>query len=53
MKHIYSETILITDLFDDKTAGSFSTWCGKAKLAFTFAEQLRVIQSNTVSKTKI
>jgi hypothetical protein len=53
MKQIYSETVIITDLFDDKTLGSFSTWCGTAKLDLTLAEQTRKIQKNDVAKTKI
>lgn len=49
MKQIYSETVIITDLFDDKTLGSFSTWCGTAKLDLTLAEQTRKIQKKTMS----
>ncbi|KAI9475992.1 MAG: hypothetical protein EXX96DRAFT_506828 [Benjaminiella poitrasii] len=53
MKQIYSETVVITVLFDKKTSGSFSTWCGTAKLDLTLADQTSKIQKNDVSKTKI
>ncbi|KAI7904051.1 uncharacterized protein BX663DRAFT_432369 [Cokeromyces recurvatus] len=46
MKEIYSETIIITDLFDDKSVKSFSTWCGMAKLDFVAVEQQRKYQKN-------
>lgn len=46
MKEIYSEIILITDLFDDKSVKSFSTWCGMAKLNFVSVEQQRKYQKN-------
>lgn len=36
-KQIYSETVVITDLFDDKNSRSFSTWCGTAKLDLMLA----------------
>ncbi|KAI9288685.1 hypothetical protein BC943DRAFT_301867 [Umbelopsis sp. AD052] len=32
MKDIYLEVVHLTDLFDDKSIRSFSTWCGKVKL---------------------
>ncbi|KAI7869317.1 hypothetical protein BDF14DRAFT_1783576 [Spinellus fusiger] len=53
MNQIYSETVVITDLFDEKTQRSFSTWCGTAKLDLTLADQTCKIQKNDVSKTKI
>lgn len=37
MKQIYSETVVITDPFDDKNSRSFSTWCGTAKLDLMLA----------------
>ncbi|KAI9484941.1 hypothetical protein BDB00DRAFT_773980 [Zychaea mexicana] len=46
MTEIYSEIILITDLFDDKSVKSFSTWCGTAKLNFVSVEQQRKYQKN-------
>lgn len=52
MKEIYSEIVLITDLFDDKTLRSFSTWCGMAKLDFVSVEQERKYQKNGELKTR-
>ncbi|KAG1453387.1 hypothetical protein G6F46_009266 [Rhizopus delemar] len=46
MKEIYSEIILITDLFNDKSVKSFSAWCGMAKLNFVSIEQQRKYQKN-------
>ncbi|KAI9020037.1 hypothetical protein CLU79DRAFT_817658, partial [Phycomyces nitens] len=53
MKQIYSETVVITDLFDEKSLRSFSTWCSSVKLDLMLAEQTRKIQKNDFSKTKI
>lgn len=54
MKQIYSETVVITDLFDEKTFRSFSTWCGATKLDLMLAGQTRkFFKKNDVSKTKI
>ncbi|KAL7310418.1 hypothetical protein PS15m_009923 [Mucor circinelloides] len=44
MKQIYSETVVMTDLLDENTARSFSTWCGTAKLDLTLAEESRKMQ---------
>lgn len=46
MKEIYSEIILITDLFNDRSVKSFSAWCGMAKLNFVSIEQQRKYQKN-------
>lgn len=53
IKQIYAETVVITDLFDEKTSRSFSTWCGTAKLDLALADQTCKIQKNDVFKTKI
>ncbi|KAF7720561.1 hypothetical protein EC973_007491 [Apophysomyces ossiformis] len=52
MKEIYSEIALITDLFDDKSVKSFSTWCGMAKLDFVSVEPQRKYQKNEQTKTR-
>ncbi|KAI9032843.1 hypothetical protein CLU79DRAFT_693309, partial [Phycomyces nitens] len=46
MREIYSETILITNLFDEKSVKSFSTWYGVAKLDFVSVEQQHKYQKN-------
>lgn len=53
MKQVYSETVLMTDLLNEKTARSFSTWCGTAKLDLTLADQTHKMQKTDDSKTKI
>ncbi|ORY95811.1 hypothetical protein BCR43DRAFT_525476 [Syncephalastrum racemosum] len=49
-RDIYAETLLLTDLFDDKTPRSFSTLCGVYKLNFLSGESARKYPNETIAK---
>ncbi|ORX61393.1 hypothetical protein DM01DRAFT_1281015 [Hesseltinella vesiculosa] len=50
ISEVYSKVIVITNLFDDKSVRSFSTWCGMSKLDFFSAEIQRKYQRNELQK---